>query len=134
MRKAFLLVLIIFSGNALAIDSMKMPVDGVCDDHYWPIEGVCVHVTAMQGDAKKMKVAIEEYKKSGKAPVSVKSPKVKPKKQSRCERYKERLKKYETEGVMGINPATGKLQQMTGEDAKWEMENTRQNVELFCDS
>ena len=49
-----------------------------------------------------------------------------------CERYKERLKQYEREGVQGINPATGKVEKMEASQAREVIQDTKENIKLFC--
>lgn len=49
-----------------------------------------------------------------------------------CEKYQARLKKYETEGVMGINPSTGEKKKMEGQAAKDAIDDTKENIKIFC--
>jgi len=50
-----------------------------------------------------------------------------------CEMYRERLKKYEKEGVTGINPMTGKVQKMDKKQAEEVIKDTKENIQVFCD-
>lgn len=49
-----------------------------------------------------------------------------------CEMYKERLKKYQREGVMGYNLLTGRTEKMDARQAREVIEDTRENVKIFC--
>jgi len=50
-----------------------------------------------------------------------------------CEMYKERLKKYQREGVMGYNVLTGRTEKMDARQAREVIEDARENVKIFCD-
>lgn len=112
---------------------IKMPVNGSCEEFYLFIEGVCVHPEAAREDANEMKAVINHFKKTGNI-----TPKKTPSKNSeinadsQCAKYKKRLETYIREGVMGINPTTGKLQKITGKAAEEIIQNTKDDVELFC--
>lgn len=56
------------------------------------------------------------------------------KKNSACEMYKQRLEKYEKEGVKGFNTSTGKIEMMKGQAAREVINDTKENVEIFCNS
>jgi len=120
---------------------MKHMVNGSCEEHYWRMEGVCVHATAMGKDAREMKKAIEEFKKTGVAPVSA-PPKDQgkdqrsagtSKEQQRCDDYRKRLAKYEREGVMGVDMQTGKIRKMEGEAAREVIDDTRETMQIVCE-
>lgn len=49
-----------------------------------------------------------------------------------CKMYRERLQKYQKEGVMGINVITGRTQKMDARQAREVMEQTRENIRIFC--
>ena len=49
-----------------------------------------------------------------------------------CEMYKERLKKYQREGVMGYNVLTGRTEKMDARQAREVIEDTRENVRILC--
>ncbi len=49
-----------------------------------------------------------------------------------CKEYRERLKKYQREGVLGINPLTGEVRKMDKEQAREVIEDTKENIKLFC--
>ncbi len=49
-----------------------------------------------------------------------------------CSRYRDRLKKYRSQGVTGINPITGRTGKITGQAKKDLIEDAQQNVSLFC--
>lgn len=49
-----------------------------------------------------------------------------------CEMYKERLKKYQREGVMGYNLLTGRSEKMDPRQAREVIEDTRENIQIFC--
>jgi hypothetical protein len=137
-----LLITILFSVVSFAnlcadtgIQEMKMPQNGSCDDFYLLIEGVCVHPTALREDANEMKAAINEFKKTGKAPPMATSPQADESSQDPdCTRAKNKLEKYQREGVMGINPSTGKLEKMKGEAAEQVIQNAKDDVEIFCEN
>lgn len=49
-----------------------------------------------------------------------------------CQMYKERLKKYEREGMMGYNLVTGRAEKMDSRQAREVIADTRENVKIFC--
>ena len=51
-----------------------------------------------------------------------------------CEMYKERLKKYQREGVMGYNLLTGRTEKMDARQAREVIEDTRENINIFCNA
>jgi hypothetical protein len=135
MKKIITLILLLSASVCFANEPTPMttPKNGICDDFYFLIEGVCIHVTAMSNDANEMKSMVNNFKKTGK----VSFPKKEEKKvvegeDPDCTKYKTRLDKYLTEGVMGINPMTGSMQKMTGEAAASAIQNVKDNVEIFC--
>ncbi len=50
----------------------------------------------------------------------------------RCEKYKKTYEKYKREGVLGINPITGRTAMMKGEAAKMAIKNAKDNVAISC--
>lgn len=115
---------------------IKYPHDGNCDEHYSYIEGVCIHATQMRADAEELRKVIEHFKATGKL-LERKLDEIDNSNltsdQKRCLKYKQSLNKYLTEGVMGINLATGKLVKMKGEEAEMVIQSARENVEIFCE-
>lgn len=130
----------------VTIEKMKKPKNGSCDEFYMLIEGVCVHQSAALEDANEMKAVIQDFKdkkrrhrrraSSTRTRNYSSSPRTttsSSKDDSLCEKYRKRLAKYQREGVMGINPSTGKLSKMTGSAAAQAIQNVKDNVEIFCD-
>lgn len=124
--------------------TMKMPVNGECEDLYFLMDGVCVHPTVMDHDAMAMKAEIADFKRSGNPPAS-REPSGKPSTESStepswdevsddlCQKSKQKLEKYLREGVMGINILTGKIEKMTGAQAEQAIANARDDVDVFCE-
>lgn len=112
--------------------TMKMPVDGGCEDPYFLIEDVCVHPTGMDPDAEKMKEKIEAFKRTGNPPAPM-EPSKGDASGDLCGKAKQKLEKYLREGVMGINPLTGKLAKMTGDQAEEAIQNAQDDVDTFCE-
>lgn len=52
--------------------------------------------------------------------------------QAMCERYKERLAKYRREGVMGIDPRTGRVMRMSRQQEQETIRDTEQSVGILC--
>ena len=136
MKKSIWFALLMFSTVSLAEDPvpMVMPENGICGEFYLLVEGVSVHAIALSQDADDMRARVEEFKKTGKVSAPQKTE-VEPieGEDPYCTRYKARLKKYLEEGVTGINPATGTLQKITGEQAEEVIQGARDNVEIFCE-
>ncbi len=115
--------------------SMVKPNAKGCGEFYTLIEGVCVHALAMT-PTDTLKRDIEKFKRTGIAPKrgdSKKETAGMSREQARCNKYKERLKKYETEGVLGVDAATNKIIKMEGEAAEMVIQGARDNVEIFCE-
>ncbi len=52
--------------------------------------------------------------------------------QKMCDMYKKRLTKYNREGVMGINPITGQTKKMSRSAARSVIQDTKENIKIFC--
>ncbi len=115
------------------VASMVTPKNGECEEFYHLIEGVCVHATAMSGDANDMLARINKFKSTEKPTSQTRQiASNEAKEDPLCTKYKNRLKKYLSEGVMGINPATGKLEKIEGKQAEDVINDTKENVEILC--
>lgn len=113
---------------------MKLPSNGQCEDFYLLIEGVCVHATATSESASEMKNRTDEFKKNGRyTPPTTNDVTEARNEDPLCTKYKDRLKRYQDEGVMGINSATGKLEKMTGEQAEDAIKDVKENIEILCE-
>ena len=121
-----------FAGSPV---SMKKPSPQGCGEFYTLIEGVCIHATAFAPTGTLAK-DIAKFKRTGVAPKRGEERSNHnglSKDQLRCNRYKERLEKYEREGIMGLDSATGRIVKMEGEVAEIAMQGARDNVEIFCE-
>lgn len=135
MKKLFLLFSLLLSSicSAAAPTPMTLPINGQCGDFYLLIDSVCVHPTATSKSGLEMKSRIDEFKKSGKyIPPTTNDSVENTNEDPMCTKYKARLKRYLEEGVMGINPATGKLEKMAGEQAEYAIKDTKENIEILC--
>lgn len=113
----------------------KMPVNGQCDEFYLLIEGVCVFPEAGDSDPQAMMRKISEFKKTGKQPkmTTASAPKASGE-DSQCRRAKDKLERYLRDGVMGINPLTGKMKKMTGQAAQDAIQSAKDDVAIFCEN
>lgn len=50
-----------------------------------------------------------------------------------CQAYKERLKRYQLEGVKSYDLLTGKTRKLDAREARTIIEETREYMKIFCD-
>lgn len=112
--------------------TMKMPVNGSCDENYSLMDGVCVHILSANPDGSQMKAAISEFKRTGNIPSSSVNDSHGKEAGDQCEKARQKLERYLRDGVMGYSPITGQLQKMTGEAAESAIESARDDVDILC--
>ena len=61
------------------------------------------------------------------------TPTVTDRDRERCDEARVSLAKYKREGVLGINPATGKLERMPKKDEAFPIQAKADQVEILCE-
>ncbi|MCU7846159.1 MAG: hypothetical protein KZQ93_20170 [Candidatus Thiodiazotropha sp. (ex Monitilora ramsayi)] len=129
------LILLCISFNAFSAHNMfKMTsVNGACIGNNSLTGGECVNISAVINNALNLDKRLDLNIKRSDASYSDSIYKIAQKGEDPlCKKYKDRLKKYQAEGVMGINPATGKLQKMKGKQAQDVIKDTKENISILC--
>lgn len=132
----FLVLFLFGTGLAMAEDNlpmMKMPVDGVCQEPYVLIKGVCALSAFVQGQPATIVDEVKAFKAENANKPQESVPAVSPENEEPlCVRYKQILEEHTKSKGIAFNSETEKTGKVRGQASETSIEEAREYILNFC--